>query len=380
MRRIYLSKNRGPSPSDATIRMLCVRSAGRCQFDGCNEFLFQDEITLTNGNFSNVAHNVASSPGGARGDLVHSHLLSDNIDNLLLLCPKHHKLVDDHPDIYTEECLREMKQKHEKLIYEQCEMIGKPSSEILMFSSPIKGKLEVSINLQQAVEAIKPFKRPNSFNGIPIVVKSSAEYNSKEYWKETVRQLEAQFDRLICNSAMVINPEQHFSVFPIAPIPLIIKLGYLMGDKIPADIYQKTREPDTWKWLYEEQKNDFIFEKKVIRNGKKVALIISLTADIAESRITKVFDADVLYFIRASQFGVDAISSKADLKAFWQLYQKVCDEIANEFNEIKEISVFPAIPVSAAFEIGRRYMPRVYPKLIIYEENKGFNKALEIGG
>jgi hypothetical protein len=41
--------------------------------------------------------------------------------------------VDDHPDIYTEECLREMKQKHEKLIYEQCEMIGKPSSEILMF-------------------------------------------------------------------------------------------------------------------------------------------------------------------------------------------------------------------------------------------------------
>jgi len=375
-----LNKNRGPSPSDSTIRLLCVRSAGRCQFDGCNAFLFQDEITLTNGNFSNVVHNVASSPDGPRGDFALSHQLSGSIDNLLLLCPKHHKLIDDHPEIYTEPCLREMKKKHEKLIYEQCEMIGKPSSEILMFSSPIKGKLDSSINLHQAVDAIKPFKRPNSFNGIPIFVKSSADYNSNEYWMETERQLNAQFNRLIVNSAMVINPEQHFSVFPLAPIPLIIKLGYLMGDKIPGDIYQKIREPDTWKWLYEDQKNEFKVEKKVVRNGNKIALVMSLTADISEARVTQVFDADIIYFIRAYHFGVDAISSKADLKSFWQLYQKICDEISNKYTSTKQIHLFPAIPVSAAFEIGRRYMPGVYPEIVIYEENKGFIKAFSIGG
>ena len=56
--------NRGKDPDALTLMMLCARSAGRCQFRGCNKVLFRDGITLEEFNNSNVAHIVASSPDG----------------------------------------------------------------------------------------------------------------------------------------------------------------------------------------------------------------------------------------------------------------------------------------------------------------------------
>ena len=163
-------------------------------------------------------------------------------------------------------------------------------------------------------------------------------------------------------------------------MPLIIKLGYLMGDKVPADIYQKRRVPDTWQWQTTESTNSFSIEKKSFRQGNRIAMVLSLTADIAEERVTSVIDVDVIYYIRASHFGVDSIQSIADLSAFWHTYQDVCDEIRNTYTDTHEIAVFPAVPVSAAFEVGRRYMPSVYPNLVIYDDDDGFFKTLTIGG
>jgi len=100
-----------------------------------------------------------------------------------------------------------------------------------------------------------------------------------------------------------------------------------------------------------------------------------LTADINPKRVTDIVDADVIYIISAERIGVDAISSIDDLSDFWHVYQTVCDEVKSKECAV-EISVFPAIPVSAAFEIGRRYMPGIYPKLHIYDDYNGFCKAL----
>lgn len=77
---------------------------------------------------------------------------------------------------------------------------------------------------------------------------------------------------------------------------------------------------------------------------------------------------------------VDCINSEKDLSAFWHIYQKVCDEILNTFGSDSTIHLFSAIPVSAAFEVGRRRMPGLYPRTIIYDDNGGFIPTLTIGG
>lgn len=371
--------NRGPDPSELTLRMLCANAAGRCQFEGCNKPVFFDGLTLREFNKSNVAHIVSSSPDGPRGDILRSHQLSDKLCNLMLLCPDHHKLIDDFPESYPEADLLAMKHKHEEAIAMQCNLIYKEPSEVLMVSSPIKGCTPVRVNFNQCADAVMPEKRVASIRGQRIKIEIEENYHSPQYWESASRALNRRFG-LTVSAILEDDANAHFSVFPLAPMPLIIKLGYMMGDKTRANVYQFSRSRDSWSWSVQEQTNSFSTKKQVVRDGDRIALVLSLTADIALERITKIFDADILYFIRADRFGVDCIQSAADLSAFWSIYQATCDEIKNTHPEVHEIGVFPAMPVSAAFEVGRRYMPGVYPKLRIYDDDNGFFETITVGG
>ena len=108
--------------------------------------------------------------------------------------------------------------------------------------------------------------------------------------------------------------------------------------------------------------------------------MLSLTSDISEERYEGINNYDSVYRIKAKSIGVDCIKSLKDLSSFWHTYQRVCDEIKNECGKNVEIDLFPAIPVSAAFEVGARYMPNAYPKINIYDECDGFFKTLVLGG
>lgn len=371
--------NRGHPPTKATINILFGKAAGRCQFDGCNKSVLFDDITLAQYNKSNVAHIVASSPNGARGDPVRSHQLSDKLENLMLLCPDHHKLIDDYEADYPEERLLEMKESHEQAIAAQCDLIYKEPSEVIVFESPIKGCITSKINMRQCFDAIIPQKIVGSTIGRRITLEVEADYRSVSFWEAIEKRFEQRY-ALLVDAIYEENENAHCSIFPIAPMPLIIKLGYKLGDKRRVDIYQYSRAQDTWKWSTEGQTNTFSTEKVTLHDGNRVALVLSLTADISISRITDTYDADVLYVIRAEHFGVDCIQSLADLTAFWKEYQTTCDKICNDYPKANEIGIFPAMPVSAAFEVGRRYMQGVYPRFKIYDDDHGFFETITIGG
>ena len=372
-------KGRGPAPSALTLNMLFANAAGRCQFEGCNKSVLFDELTLKTYNKSNVAHIVASSPKGARGDEIRSHQLSDKLSNLMLMCPEHHKQIDDFEEDYPEEKLLEMKRMHELAIANQCDLIYKEPSEVLMISSPIKNRFPARITFKTCADAVMPKKRVASQYGRRIDIQIEDDYHSSRYWENASKALDRKYNQQVV-SILDEFPNAHFSVFPLTPMPLIMKLGYKIGDKTRADIFQFSRADDSWSWLTHEQTNSFSVERQTIGDGDRIALIFGLTADISPNRITEVYDADVLYFIRADRFGVDCIKSPADLAAFWRVYQATCDEIKNTYPDVQEIGVFPAMPVSAAFEVGRRYMPGVYPKFRIYDDDNGFFETITIGG
>ena len=92
---------------ELTKLQLIANAGGRCQFPGCNKKLFIDGITLKEFNNSNIAHIIAASQDGARGNEM-SYEYSDKLENLMLMCLDHHKLIDDNPEEYTVEKLYEM--------------------------------------------------------------------------------------------------------------------------------------------------------------------------------------------------------------------------------------------------------------------------------
>lgn len=369
--------NRGPAPSALTKYQLCSRAAGRCQF--CNKELFVDPFTLEDNNNSNLAHIVASSPDGPRGDVIRSHQLSDKIENLMLMCLEHHHLIDQNEELYTEETLLRMKEEHETRVRELTETITVGETEMVLFSAKTKNKVSVSILPKETIRAFIGRKKPVTTTGIKIEVTDFNDYHSIEYWKNQTENI-----TYLCNTKIFsfkeYNPNASFSFFPLAPIPLISFLGYTIGDKIPAEVYQKFREPDTWEWQSKNATNSFECKKREIKEGKKVALVLSLINEIVDDRVAKAFEADAIYVIQAKRLGVDSIQSSVDLSNFWHAYQEICDQIKREYPDVEEVSVFPAIPVSAAFEIGRRYMKGIYPKLKFYDDDNGFFETIIIGG
>lgn len=91
------------------------KAAGRCQYDGCNHPLFRDDVTQAAFNSAYIAHIVADKPEGPRGHPTLSEALKSDLNNLMLLCDVHHRLVDKvdvagHPV----EKLQGMKRKHEE--------------------------------------------------------------------------------------------------------------------------------------------------------------------------------------------------------------------------------------------------------------------------
>ena len=374
--------SRGKNPSDITVRMLCSKAAGMCEFEGCDKRLFYDGVTLSTFNNSYVAHIVASSAKGPRGDKVLSHLLSDKLDNLMLMCADHHKLIDTPktgPKDYPVERLKEMKRAHEEKIEKICNLFNVPKTEVVCFSSPIKGITAVDIDYELAAKAVLPNKQPGSSYGINLQVKSVYPYTSKEYWNDCWMQLKGLFN-LYMKNPIIERGNADFSVFSIAPIPLIIKFGELIGDKLTCDIFQKFRYPDTWVWQSDSLTNEFVVDvvKSDVSNGI-VALNMSLTDDINNERISKLGKYEAIYKLKANATGEDCIKSLDDLSAFWHKYQEVLNEILNKYGTECQIHLFPAIPVSAAFEVGRRYMLNTYPSITIFDENNGFFETLKMG-
>lgn len=99
------------------LKALLLRSGNRCAFPACGEVL-----VLSGGDPENpvvigeVAHIVAESTDGPRGDCPLPLEERNKARNLILLCAKHHKVVDEKTQYYTAERLRQMKADHEEKI------------------------------------------------------------------------------------------------------------------------------------------------------------------------------------------------------------------------------------------------------------------------
>lgn len=94
------------------------KAAGRCAMCPNYESVFPDtvcDIQITNKNMSEAAHVIAQSKKGPRGEEGYAGNI-DDYDNLILLCPTHHKAVDDNPGSFPSNWLRSKKNQLEQWV------------------------------------------------------------------------------------------------------------------------------------------------------------------------------------------------------------------------------------------------------------------------
>ncbi len=360
--------------------LLWAISGGRCQYDGCNKVLHTDILTKKQYNNAYIAHIVADSPSGPRGDSVRSLELCNDINNLMLLCDVHHRLIDKE-DVtgHPEKRLLDMKKRHEERIERLTSIAPNMSSEVILYGANI-GIQNPLLSFSQAKEAISDKYYPNSNQAIELGLQNGAFSDDKAlYWNTEDANLVSQFN-LKVKPKLMTGDNLHYSILALAPQPLLIKLGALINDITDVRVHQRHREPASWSWQNDQPKVDYILNEPADK-AKIPVLVMSLSATISHDRIFSVLGNDVsIWELTIKEPNNDFMKSEVSLSEFRYQIRSVLDCIKMTQGCV-DLHIFPAMPVSASVEFGRVWMPKADMPLVIYDENKkkgGFYRTIKI--
>ncbi len=366
---------------------LWTLAAGRCEFLGCNEKLWRDSLTFTEGNYSNIAHIISWTQTGPRGDPILSPKLATEFDNLMLLCEKHAKMIDEKKNIfkYTREKLRSFKKLHEDRIKIQTDINEERKTTVIRIQSNIRGR-KVEVPQSDVYRALISENRyPNDEKGIFIDLTSLDYSYDSSFWDTALRQIESIVERGLSRGNDELTPT-HISIFGLAPIPLLIYLGFKLGNTIPADIYVKTRGRNWYLTDGSPKPSRIRFDIKRPKFHSKprdVVLAIAVSGLNSKNVIQKAIGRKSfpVYEMRTVRPSLDTIKSAEDLEIFRKNYRDILDEIRERCGKNVRIHLISAIPSCAAITCGREILHGVDPTLIVYEhgnQSTGLFSAIEV--
>jgi len=362
-------------------RKLWIKAGGRCEYENCNQVLWRDSLTQRDMNKAYISHIIAARPKWKRGNKKLSKQKQIAFDNLMLLCDQCHNRIDKaQPDEHPVGRLRKMKKLHEERIEFLTSIKLEKRTHVVMYGARI-GEHGVPLTTDEVFVALLPQRYPSNERPIELGMRNSSfEDRTDEFWRVEKKNLENLFQQKMV--PLKGNDEvQHFSVFALAPQPLLIRLGTLLSDIYPADVFQRHREPSTWNWQNESETKEIRVDEPADKTGLPV-LKLSLSATITDDRIVVVLGKECsIWTLSIDTPNNDFLKTRALLSDFRRKSRLVFDRIKTAHGENARIHIFPAMPVSAAVELGRVWMPKADLPLVIYDQNRmagGFKKAINI--
>ncbi len=377
-------KEARPTLPPRVVSYVWMRSGGRCAFPGCNIPLWKDLLTNERVNAALIAHIVAWTPTGPRGDAVLSPQLATDASNLMLLCHTHHERVDNDEAQFTVDVLMDYKARHEKRV------------ETL---TGIDEDQRTTMVLLQA--AVGPHADPMRFDHARLAAAEAGHYpreeviaidlttlgsrdHEEDYWSKAKSLISARLETSL-TSLRHTEKVDHISVFAFAPIPLLIHLGRELGDKVAANTYNLHRDPKGWRWPRDARRFNAYHtlpEEAVDANSTEVGLLVSVTSNVQREHVRKVLPEPApLLELRTDAPVPDILRHPDELTAFARAFQRAMERIHNEAPRATRIHLFAGVPVACAVEMGRALLTKVHAPIQVYDfhqATKGFAPAIEI--
>jgi hypothetical protein len=232
----------------------------------------------------------------------------------MLMCYPHHKLIDvDELANYPEPRLLEMKRQHEERIAIVTGIMPDRASHVLRYGAKI-GAMESPVSFDRVRVAMLPKRYPAGGTSIGIEILGNTTTDGEEpFWSTESENLRRQFDSIL-RPRIACREIAHLSIFGLGPIPLLVQLGALLGDIVPADVYQLHREPAGWLWAEDGPNIDFHVTRPT-GLGTDVAVKLGISATITDERVTAVFGVVVpIWSVSAAQPSNDCMRHEADLR------------------------------------------------------------------
>jgi hypothetical protein len=356
-------------PDWKTLVLLNVAAGGRCEFYGCNKYLYEHPVSLSEVNLSENAHIYAFSRQGPRGDEENRPADIHSINNLILVCGDCHKEIDKNKGRYSIEHVMEHKLKHEERIKYATSLGPSARTAVVVLKGRI-GKRPTDISFDEIRDAVDP-RYPTDRQGFIIDLTELGDEDSSDYYdlgaKRIQQKMEAFYERGIDGTAPT-----HVSAFGMAVIPLLVQFGRCLSDKVELELFQRQHNV-TPPWRWQSAGEPARYEQRLVQEGDldKVALMLSLSGPISRSMLPAGIDDQFsVYEIRLAseephrQF----LRQRCDLEVFRTVYEAFFAELVRRHPDLRELHVFPAVPAPVAIICGHTMLPKKHPTLLIYDK------------
>jgi len=345
-------KKKRPNIPQAVQRELWIKSGGRCEFRGCNKYLYKDGVTQQPRNLANIAHIISWTPTGPRGN-QDSEKLATDISNLMLTCSEHNNLIDNkqYVEDYPVELLQQYKREHEERIFRVTGMGQDYSVRIIKMISKIQNQVPV-IGDKMVSEAIKPYYPMES----DIVIDLTQ--------IENIESAQRQIERTVDLHIMSGEKEESYSVFIMSKIPYACYLGYVLGNKIKSVPYQFFRDTQDWKW----REGDFGHFRVERPNEEIQSEEINLLIEVSGKIDRNLLPNNLTYSVQAENPGFLFLQNQKQMIEFQIKFRELLNTIRVVHGEVCTINLVIAAPNPISFEIGKCIMKNIDPTIVLYDK------------
>ncbi len=168
----------------------------------------------------------------------------------------------------------------------------------------------------------------------------------------------------------LIEKNEKIHLYPLAPIPMLLSLGFYLQKDSNITIHQFDRK--TGSWVLNSANNDHSMdESEYIDNGNSVlAVAISTSFLVEQSQIEEAMGDrhfDLIHFKTSKiEPGYPLYSGDVDY-----VVNSIITELNSKVNKYKEIHIFAAIPAGMAVQLGRGMLTSVYSNIFTYQLMQG---------
>lgn len=361
------------------IHKLIADSGGVCNFPECGEKLIYKYDDGTFVKLIEFCHIIGESFKGPRGHPKKSELMAKDPENIILLCAKHHKIIDNNEREYTVDILKKMKANHIKWVSERLDGLKEAVWTLIIHSGNVTGTGAPNLDKELIFQ---------DFYGTHIIAETE-EIIIDEFLTKTKNWLKFKIKQEDWwqNFKKQDNKPKKFLICSINFIPLVIHLGYLIHDTFATDIYQFHREENTWKWKFinEIEQDFFLIETPDVEdlNIQEIALSISISGTVNDDAIfDSVGNSVKVIRINVNEPDRTWLKYKEQLIDFQKKFINLIDQIVQQYKNLKEIHLFYAGPTPIAFIIGSSINPTMHPQFHLYnytvKDTPKYSKAFEI--
>lgn len=371
----------GRFSTDERVRFFVwVYAGGHCEMCGLD--LTTDPRLRSRRKWGEVAHVLPASPRGPRATSDHDEErakeLTNDPNNLMLLCPICHGLIDADEDGYPATdltCLHEAQTKRIALTASAPD--AQRAVALTLLSQHFSSHTDIAdrdLRMAMIAEGLVPVGQSERI----VLPEPRSTGRDPHYWESVRDMISTKVSAALRRGASMHGDAPILALAGLADIPALMFFGLTVGDRTSRRLFSPNRDHGL-RWPDADAHPPAFKYSPPCEGPGDIALVLSLSATVPSRDVEVALPNARIATFTVDQPSVAIVKNRACIGAFRDALQVRLSEL--EASTPQPIHLFPAIPAAFAIELGALLSMNHRHKYVVYDRQKGnaFEPALYFG-